>query len=134
MGAQFSFEIDRPRGLVRIRMSGFFAPDDIGRFLEARRQAHEALGCAPNTHVTLNDISGMKIQAQEAVTAFGEMLMAPAYRSRRLAFVAGPTLARGQVMRALAGREARCFEDHAAAEAWLIDGDLEVAPLRRTGG
>jgi hypothetical protein len=51
------------------------------------------------------------------------MLAAPDYRSRRLAFIVGPTLARTQVMRALDRREARCFEDSWSAEAWLLVGD-----------
>ena len=135
MSAHFSFEIDRPRGLVRIAMSGFFLAGDIARFIEARRQAHEALGWPPNTHVTLNDISGMKIQSQDAVAAFQEMLTAGDYRSRRLAFVIGLTLARGQVNRALAGRDARCFEDEAEAEAWLLaEDEMETTPLRRAAG
>lgn len=132
MSAHFSFEIDRRRGLVRIVMSGFFLAGDIARFIEARRKAHEALGWPPNTHVTLNDIRGMKIQSQDVVAAFQEMLTASDYRSRRLAFVIGCTLARGQVNRALAGRDARCFEDEADAEAWLADEQqIELTPLRR---
>ena len=49
----------------------------------------KALGCAPNAHLTLNDIRGMNVQAQDIVDAFQEMLAAPEYRSRRLAFVVG---------------------------------------------
>lgn len=120
MNASFSFEVDRSRDLIRIQMAGLFAPDDIGAFLEARRQAHAQLGCAPNRHLTLNDVRQMKIQTQEIVAAFRNMLSDPAYRSRRLAFVAAPTLARGQLLRALQNRDARCFETIEAAEAWLF--------------
>jgi len=62
----------------------------------------------------------MKIQTQDVVAEFRLMLSDPAYRSRRLAFVAAPTLARGQLLRALQDREARCFETIEAAEAWLF--------------
>jgi len=120
MNASFSFEVDRARELVRIRMSGLFTPADIAAFVEGRRQAHAQLGCAPNRHLTLNDVREMKIQTQEIVAAFREMLSDPAYRSRRLAFVAAPTLARGQLLRALQDRDARCFETIEAAEAWLF--------------
>ena len=120
MDERFSFKIDPGRGLVQIRMSGFFTLADIDDFLEARKAAHEALGWPPNQHVTLNDVRGMKIQAQEVVDAFRRMLAAPEYRSRRLAFIAGPTLTRSQLMRALDGRNARCFSDPEAAEAWLF--------------
>jgi hypothetical protein len=122
MDAKFSFHIDRSRDLIRIRMSGLFTLADIAAFLEARQRAHDELGCVPNRHVTLNDVSAMKIQSQDSVAAFREMLADPAFRSRRLAFVAAPTLARGQLLRALQDRDAhaRCFNSVEEAEAWLF--------------
>src|SRR5690242_6327843 len=104
MDASFSFTVDPGRDLVRIQMAGLFTPADITAFLEGRRQAHARLRCAPNRHLTLNDLRGMKIQLQEGVAMFRELLADPAYRSRRLAFVASQTLARSQLMRALDGR------------------------------
>jgi len=126
MSAEYSIQIDPSRDLVRIRMSGFFAPEDIEDFLAARRDAHARLTCRRNAHLTLNDIREMKIQSQEIVDAFRAMLAAPDYRSRRLAFVVSSTLARSQLGRALGGRDARCFEDPAAAEAWLLAGKAEA--------
>src|SRR3546814_20172976 len=116
MNATYSFEIDRARSLVRITMSGLFTLADVDGFVRDRREAHAALGCAPNRHLTLNDVTGMKIQHQEVVTAFREMLAAPEYRSRRLAFVAGPTLAKRPLMRPLSGRDARCLQELARAQ------------------
>ena len=133
MAGTFSFRIDRSRNLVRIKMAGFYTLEDIRAFLHARRKAHETLTCAPNAHLTLNDIRGMAGQPAETVDAFTEMLADPEYRSRRLAFVVGPNLARTQVLRALANRAGRCFTDPAEAEAWLLAGDSEQAPLRATG-
>ena len=134
MDSQFSFRVDRARGLIRITMSGLFTIDAIDAFLRARAQAHAELGLPPNQHLTLNDLRGMKIQTQEVVAAFRDMVAAPDYRSRRLAFVAGPTLARSQLMRALSGRDARCFEDPAVAEAWLLAEDRDgITPRRMTG-
>jgi hypothetical protein len=128
MNAEYSIDVDPARNLVRIRMSGFFDHDDIQGFLEARRAAHARLTCPRNAHVTINDIRDMKIQSQEIVDAFREMLAQPAYRSRRLAFIVSPTLARTQLMRAIAGRNARCFEDPWAAEAWLLsEKDIRAA-------
>lgn len=133
MSAEFSIDIDPSRDLVRIKMHGLFAPEDIQRFLRERRVAHRGLICGPNRHVTLNDLRTMKIQPQQSVVAFREMLADPVYRSRKLAFVAAPTLARSQLMRALNGREAKCFEDIASAETWLSADDLEtVSHLPRT--
>jgi hypothetical protein len=133
MSAAYSFEVDSSRDLIRIRMSGFFLPEDIQAFLQARHEAYRLLTCAPNQHVTLNDIRDMKIQSQDIVDAFREMLAAPDYRSRRLAFVVSPTLARTQVMRALDRREARCFQDAWSAEAWLL-ADNNAAPRAAAGG
>lgn len=128
MSASFSLQTDRARDLVRIRMSGLFACDDIAAFLEARRRAHAELDCGPNEHLTLNDLRGMKIQPQDAVAAFRLMLSDPAFRSRRLAFVVGQTLARSQLARALNGRDhVRCFDEVGEAEAWLF----EAAPVAR---
>jgi hypothetical protein len=134
MNANFSFQTDRALDLVRIQMSGLFTSDDIAAFLEARRRAHAELRCGPNQHLTLNDVRGMKIQSQDAVSAFRLMLSDPAYRSRRLAFVASQTLARSQLMRALAGREdAGCFDSVEEAEAWLLADKPAVQEWRRAG-
>src|SRR6478672_6466730 len=85
MNASFSFEIDRPRDLVRIQMSGLFTAADVAAFVEARRRAHAQLGCAPNRHLTLNDVRQMKIQTQEIVAEFRLMLSDPPPRLRRRA-------------------------------------------------
>ncbi len=134
MSATFKVTCDPDRDLIRIAMSGFFTPDDIAAFFEARRQAHARLRCGPNAHLTLNDLRGMKIQPSESVAAFRELLSDPAYRSRRLAFVVASTLARGQLARALTGRDARFFEDPREAEAWLLRDEQEEMPLRRAAG
>ena len=134
MKAEFSIDVDPTRDLVRIRMGGFFRQTDIADFLEARRVAHQALRCAPNAHVTINDIRRMDIQSHDIVDAFQEMLAAPDYRSRRLAFVVANTLARSQAIRALESRDARWFEDPIRAEAWLFAEDWAEAPRRRAAG
>lgn len=126
MSAEFSIQVDSARDLIRIKMGGFFAADDIARFLDARQKAHAQLSCGPNEHLTLNDIRDMKIQAQDIVDSFRDLLADPAHRSRRLAFVVSPTLAKMQLFRALDSREARTFEDPWAAEAWLYTG-MEAA-------
>lgn len=127
MSADFAIDVDATRDLVRIRMSGFFTPEDIDAFLAARAVAHTQLSCGPNQHLTLNDLSDMKIQSQDSVEMFRAMLADPAYRSRRLAFVIGRTLARTQLQRALDRRTARCFDDSWAAEAWLFAGSDRAA-------
>src|SRR5688500_15966094 len=102
MSEKFRFEIDRARGLVRITMSGFYEAEDIAAFVAARKKAHDALGLPANAHVTLNDVSDLKVQSQETVRAFQAILTAPEYRSRKLAFVVGRNLAAMQLERTLA--------------------------------
>jgi hypothetical protein len=133
MSAHFTIDVDPARDLVRIAMSGLFETADIESFLEARRQAHARLVCPPNCHVTLYDLRDMKIQPQDSVAAFRQMLSDPQYRSRRLAFVVAPTLAKMQLLRAIGGRDARFFEHPAEAEAWLFAHDEEETPRRAYG-
>ena len=134
MSATFSITVEPERDLVRIAMAGLFTPEDIRDFYEARRAAHAKLTCGRNEHLTINDLRSMKIQPQESVAEFQQMLGAPEYRSRRLAFVIGRTLARSQLQRALSGRGAgtRCFDSVAEAEAWLFHGSMAGA-LRAAG-
>ncbi|MEO5493706.1 MAG: hypothetical protein ABIR08_06730 [Sphingomonas sp.] len=120
MTAQFTVTADPSRDLIRITMSGFFTPTDIDTFRAARAVEHAKLTCGPNRHLTINDVTGMKVQAQDVVGAFQGLLADPAFRSRKLAFVVSRTLARSQLVRALDQRVARCFEDAAQAEAWLL--------------
>ena len=123
MTAQFTVRAEPARDLIRISMAGFFTPADIQAFYEARAAEHAKLTCGPNQHLTLNDLTQMKVQSQDVVAGFQSLLADPAYRSRRLAFVVSRTLARSQLMRALSGRDARCFEDAATAETWLLAAD-----------
>ena len=132
MSEKFQFEIDRARGLVRITMSGFYEAEDVAAFVEARKKAHAELGLAPNAHMTLNDLRGMKVQSQETVRAFQAILTAPEYRSRRLAFVVDRNLAAMQLERTLIARQAQIFTDIESAERYLM-ADEDSAALRRTG-
>ncbi len=131
MEAAFSIDVDASRSLVRIEMSGFFAVEDIVRFVAARDQAHRLLKCAPNGHVTLVDIRGMKIQSQDSVESFKHVLNNPKFASRRLAVVVAQSLARMQIKRAASERDAQYFDSIEGAESWLLAPDAAPtdAPL-----
>jgi hypothetical protein len=134
MSANFSIHAEPERNLVRIAMAGLFTPEDIAGFYKARDIAHAKLTCGRNAHLTINDLREIKIQSQDSVAGFQQMLGAPEYRSRRLAFVIGRTLARSQLQRALAGRgpDTRCFDTVEEAEAWLFSGAM-TGELRAAG-
>jgi len=127
MHPRFSIALDPTRDLVTIILSGLMLPSDVADFFEARRKVHARLRCTHGQHVTLTDLRAMAIMPQETVDAFAVLLTDPQSFSRRLAFVALPTLVRSQTLRALAGRESRFFGDVAQAEAWLTE-DVEAAP------
>lgn len=120
MNASFSIDADPARDLVRIRTAGFFTSDDLARFAEAWRAAIARLRCPRNGHLTLVDMRAAGIQTQETVGRWRTMIADPVFRSRRLAFVTGATLARMQVQRAIAGIGAQAFTDEAEAVAWLL--------------
>jgi hypothetical protein len=137
MHPRFSIAVDRPRNLVTIVMTGLFQPADVDAFFAARHKAHAKLSCAPGRHVTLTDMRTMSIMPRETVEAFTTLLTHPQSRARRLAFVIPPTLVRSQVLRALASRSGRFFEDVAEAECWLLEEDetaREAAFGRPTSG
>ncbi|MBR0551119.1 hypothetical protein [Stakelama marina] len=135
MSADFEIVAEPERDLVRITMCGLFTTQDIASFIVAREAAHAKLRCGPNRHLTLNDIREMKIQPQDSVAAFRQVLGDARYHSRRLAFVAARTLARSQLMRTLEGRDnVRAFESVTSAEAWLFAEDLQTLRNRPLAG
>ncbi|WP_242201666.1 STAS/SEC14 domain-containing protein [Sphingomonas hankookensis] len=133
MEASFSIINDVPRGLMRISMSGFFEPADITRFVTERNAAFRILKARPNDHLSLVDIRAMDIQASESVTGFQQVLADPHYRSRRIAFVVGRSLAAMQIRRAAKGRDTRYFDEVDEAEAWLFATPPEATLSCRTG-
>ncbi len=120
MTDKFTFSLDRARGLVRIRMQGFYSLEDVDAFFDARRKAHAALGLPPNRHLTLNDLRSMNIQSQDVIQAFQKGLANPEEKARKLAIVVDAAMARGQANRAINAADTRYFTDVESAEAWLF--------------
>lgn len=127
MSDKFTFTLERERGLVRISMHGFYGLEDVEAFFEARRKAHVELGLPRNTHVTLNDLRGMKVQQQDVIQAFQRGLAAPEEKARRLAIVVDAAMARAQANRAIASDDTRYFTDVETAEAWLFAEERSAA-------
>ena len=120
MSDKFDFTLDRNRGLVRIRMHGFYSLEDVEAFFDARRRAHAELGLPPNRHLTLNDLRSMNIQSQDVIQAFQKGLANPEEKARKLAIVVDAAMARGQANRAINSADTRYFTDVQSAEAWLF--------------
>lgn len=120
MDTKFNIIAERRLNLMRVTMAGFFTPEEAARFAESYRAALKDIK-TPG-HLTLVDITGMKIQAQDVVGNFASLLASPDVRSRKLAFVCSSTLAMLQAQR-LTDRAGVQFFDHAEdAEAWLLAG------------
>ena len=132
MHPKFSIAVDPSRDFVTIVMTGLLMPADVADFFEARRKAHRQLRCAPGRHLTLADLRAMRIMPRETVEAFSALLTDTGSRARRAAFLIAPTLVRGQLLRALAGRDARCFTDPGLATTWLLEEDEAASGHRPT--
>ncbi len=120
MSANFSITLKLQHALVHVEMGGFFSEADVALFAADMISKIHALDCAPNEHLTLCDISAMKIQSQDSVTAFAQFVGHPQVRSRKLAVVTGATLARQQAIRLTDRPGVRFFRDVPSAEAWLL--------------
>jgi hypothetical protein len=123
VGADFLIRIEQPDNLVRIEMGGFFGQDDIQALRRTLEEKLLALTCAPNAHLTLADVRAMKIQTQDVVASFSTVVGDPKFRSKRLAFVTGSSLARLQTRRLTDRPGVAFFTEVEAAEAWLRSGD-----------
>lgn len=119
MDASFDIVADPARDLIRLTMRGFFAEPDIVRMRASLLHALTELHCAPNQHKTLCDIREMKIQSQESVTLFQQLVGSETVRSRFLAFVTSATLARLQARRLTSREGVQFFSNLEEASDWL---------------
>lgn len=120
MDAHFSIVIEPERCLLHIIMGGFFGDEDVSEFRNDLTENLYRLGCRANDHVTLCDVSAMKIQTQDMVGVFSNVVGDPVFRSRKLAFVTGSTLARMQTRRLTNREGVAYFTDADEARTWLF--------------
>lgn len=118
----YSISIDRPTGLIEIKLSGHFSSEEIAEYVGDYRAAVQKLGCAEGDHLLLMDGSEYTAQSQEVVKVFQEMSSDPRIKSRKLAVVLRIGLARMQAKRVMAVRDnAAIFETRDEARSWLLD-------------
>ena len=120
MTPSFAITLEPARCLMRITLGGFFDLQHVAALENDKLDALIRLGCRPNQHYTLVDVSACKLQPQDVFHAFQAAISDPRYMSRRIAFVTGGSLARMQVRRMLARNDAAFFDTVDAAEAWLF--------------
>jgi hypothetical protein len=119
---------DPDRDFMQITLSGFFDADMIARLREVRVKARAELRCPPNQHVTLVDISGLKLQPQTLLPRFFSEIADPELRSRRTAFVVGRSVVRMQLRRVTVRDDLYVAPSVEAARAYLFATDEELAP------
>ena len=127
MSASHRITVDRPRRLVALTLTGFFSVADAGLVIHGIREAITGLGGPPNTHNTLVDVREATLQPQDVVAAFAGQIADERFRSRRLAFVVGSSVARMQVRRLITRDDVAAFEAHDEAEAWMFPPELSRA-------
>jgi|UniRef100_UPI0035C96994 hypothetical protein len=120
MAATHDIRLDPVRKLLTLTLTGFFDVSQVAQIHAEIVGGIATLGCAPNRHLTLVDVSASKLQAQDSVAAFGAIIVDPRIMSRKLAMVVGSSLARMQVRRILLRADAECFDSVAAARLWLF--------------
>ena len=120
MGPTYLVSIDRDRSLLRLALSGFFDRPTLKRFVADRNAAILRLGCRPNGHVTLCDLTKCDLSTPEIVADFRVVVGDPRYASRRLAFVIEASLARMQTRRVATRDGVGYFAGIDAAEEWLF--------------
>jgi hypothetical protein len=70
----FSVTVDPGRDYVEVELRGFLDPQTASDFNDEYRIAKARLSVDRSRHVTLIDVSGLKIQAQNIVSDFALML------------------------------------------------------------
>lgn len=115
------------RDFVQITLAGFFDADMLSRLRDARLNALAQLYCEPNQHLTLVDISGLRLQPQTLLPRFCAEIGDPGLRSRRLAFIVGSSVVRMQLRRVTVRDDLFVAPSTEAARAYLFATDGEPA-------
>jgi hypothetical protein len=120
---KFSISVDPATAFVRIKLSGFFTLDDVSAFAAEQLATYAILAADKGRHRTLCDVSDCKIQLQDVVEAFRQLLTNQDLMSARMAFVTGSSPAKMQIRRLITRDSCRFFETAAEAEQWLRTSD-----------
>jgi hypothetical protein len=115
----FSVMVDAGRDYVEVELRGFLDPQTASNFNDEYRVAKARLSADRSRHVTLIDVSGLKIQAQNIVSDFALMLSDPSIQSARLAFVVADAPVKMQLHRLLHDHAAM-FDTVDEARSWLL--------------
>jgi hypothetical protein len=115
----FSVNVDPLRDYVEVELRGFLDPQTASDFNDEYRIAKARLSANRNRHITLINVSELKIQAQNVVSDFALMLSDSTIQSARLAFVVAEAPVKMQLRRLLHDHAAM-FDTVEEARTWLL--------------
>ena len=121
----YEIAVDAPRQLVRVKLIGFWNVDTATAFARDQQDAVRRLCTKPGQHLLLADLTEFNLQSQAVVGVCQDLITKAAFRSRRLAVVAGDGLARIQIKRILLRDRMQAFSNIDEAMAWLVTDDDE---------
>ena len=115
--------VDRARRLFNFSAEGFFDVEGVASLAAQKAAALQSLGGRAGDHVSIVDVTGCRIQSQDVVAAFSDMIADCAIASRKVAFVASPGCQmRLQVRRMTRDRDASgLFDDVDSAKRWVLN-------------
>ena len=119
MDANFQVETDPSDNLLRVRLFGFLAIEDVEALRQRIRTALASLSCAKGHHIAVYDVRECKIQTQEVVARLRSMSDAKGVAARRIAVIVGDSLMKMQLPRIVVDRDVRTFDAMGPAITWL---------------
>lgn len=110
--------------LVELEMSGFFSMEEAVRLYKDEQRAAATLS-AQGGYFLLIDLSALKLQSQDVIARFQDMLNDAPSTASRIALVTGQSVARMQARRLADRVRLRLFDQRAEAMTWLQQGDTD---------
>jgi hypothetical protein len=117
----FTIEVDKPRQLLLIGMTGFWTQPVMDAYLNELRNHSSAMRASGGLLRVLVDMAGYPIQAQPIADGHaGALEFAERRIGAQVALVVPSTLARMQVGRVAQSTGHRVFTERSAALTWLM--------------
>lgn len=116
--------VNRAQALVSVTAEGFVDDAELAQAAADLHRAIRSLGDQVGRHVTLYDLSGLKVASPATLQRFASYWTDPAVApllARRVALVSGSPMVTLQLARVEKVRDTiRVFEDRRTAMAWLL--------------
>ena len=120
MSDNYTISMDEARGLLRLRVAGFWTPDVSQAFVAELMSAVAPSMCAGRSFAVLADARDFQVQSADVGTQIATYLGGSFNKGKR-AIVMGSMLGKLQAERVLAHPSVRVFLSEAEAMDWLAD-------------